>query len=176
MSKMSVSCVVTSKTKAAVGKTKKRIKENRRKYAIARPAFVWSHLADLKVEAVGADVDNDILLKVTTCGLSFDFPETSVSLHRGKAWLPACPLADEPRHWPLDQKGQYEPLPGDGRTDQATARHQNFLLESLSQSLDGVSCGGHDGIDVEPIKGTGRMGKLIFWSGHQEKQLEFNQH
>lgn len=45
----------------------------------------------------GVDMDNDILLKVTTCGFSFYSSATSVSLQHGEAGLPACPLVGAAR-------------------------------------------------------------------------------
>lgn len=85
----------------AASKTKRKFKKYGQKYTITCPPFVQTGLADLKAVARGADMHNDILQKVTNMWfllqLLRNFCEPLV-------WLPACPLAGETRHWPLDQR------------------------------------------------------------------------
>lgn len=73
--------ISTVASESAAGK--KEDKETRR--MDKTPQFLTVPLfkrARLKVEAGGADGDNDILQKVTTCGFSFDRSATSVSFQR----------------------------------------------------------------------------------------------
>lgn len=70
-----------------------------------------------------------------TCGFSFDCSATSVSLRCDKARLPACPVAGEARHWPLDQRvSSHIQVTGWPPTSQPTAEPQNFLLRTRGGS------------------------------------------
>lgn len=112
---------------------------------------VWTGLADLRT--VTRRADNDVLQKVTTCGLSFDWSTTSIYLQHGNAWLPACPLVDRARRWPLDHRvsAHFQVTGWPPQPDSPTTKPENFVLHR-----------GRAPVKVQPVLPVVGMSPLIW--------------